>query len=199
MGTRRRLSAREERRRHARWLAGGDQGRAIVYSGRDANDLPGGHHARSPDNDIQGTTMTPQTGLQLIIYSGVPVANAVAAVRAADAIGGVVRIEHRLAVHVLPAAVLAADTADPAAGCGFGAFTWRSTRRGIEPVIYLAGDYRGTPAEGEDESARMIATTLAHELVHYEQWRDLRQPTERSVERRAKYLLRNSGLTDRCE
>ena len=35
-----------------------------------------------------------------------------------------------------------------------------------------------------------ILTTIAHELVHYEQWRDKRDENERGVEQRAAALVR---------
>lgn len=35
-----------------------------------------------------------------------------------------------------------------------------------------------------------VLVTIAHELCHYEQWRDRRKMTERGVEQRAKALVR---------
>lgn len=59
----------------------------------------------------------------------------------------------------------------------YGYFDAPGERRGFTPYIVVPLDENLIP-------------TLAHEAVHYEQWRDDREMNERGVEQRAQALVR---------
>lgn len=58
----------------------------------------------------------------------------------------------------------------------FGYFDAPGRATGFEPYIIVQKD--------------QAVSTIAHEIVHYEQWRDKRPTTERGVEQRAQALVR---------
>lgn len=93
-------------------------------------------------------------------------------------------IPHQLPVTIVPAPGIKAGE-----GYGFGAFA----RDGQEIGIWIAGNPLGVMPM--DEFVELAASTLAHELVHYEQWRDGRQLSERGVEVRTRNLLRRADET----
>ena len=78
-------------------------------------------------------------------------------------LGTAIEIRHPLEIHATPRL--------------FGYFDGTGPARNFEPYIIVSLD--GNPLE-----------TIAHEIVHYEQWRDKRDITERGVEQRAKALVR---------
>lgn len=93
------------------------------------------------------------------------------------------RIEHPLPVIVVPAPVVA--TPD---GYGFGVFVGH---RG-KCHIWLAGALRDEKQNylAKSENTKQVLQSLAHELAHYEQWRDGRKLTERGVAVRARGIIR---------
>lgn len=104
------------------------------------------------------------------------------AVRRADI---VLWIRHNVRVIVVAGVIQFHEDAE----CGFGAF--RDGEDG--PKIYLCGltmQQLGETRITTKESLRMIVETLAHELVHYEQFRDEKTPTERGVAVRMRSILK---------
>lgn len=97
-------------------------------------------------------------------------------------------IQHLVRVLVVPAKSLSAGNQ-----FGFGAFV---IKRG-KPEIWLAGQ-KPERSVTNQEHAEMIVATFAHELAHYEQWRDGLPLQERGVAIRAKRiikaLLRSGGV-----
>lgn len=67
-------------------------------------------------------------------------------------------------------------------------------QRGDQVRIFLAGGklgvLEGRYRMGRRSALAMLAEDLAHEVVHYEQWRDRRTISERGVNRRAEALVR---------
>lgn len=99
------------------------------------------------------------------------------------AIPEIIRIEHPLPIMVCDAPAVATPT-----GYGFGVF--QVHRNKCE--IFIAGsllDEHDKPLE-QAENAEQVLQSLAHELAHYEQWRDGRNLTERGVAVRARGILR---------
>lgn len=106
-----------------------------------------------------------------------------------------VRIEHHVLVHVYGAEGLTTDTG---VDC-FGAFHWPA--KGDKPealtVILAAGLaelVERQTGDSREESLLAVAHCLAHELAHYEQWRDKRKATEHGVNVRATNLMKRCGL-----
>jgi hypothetical protein len=93
-------------------------------------------------------------------------------------------LRHRLRIRVVPAKVVG----DGKSGFGFGCF--RVVRRA--PEIWLAGE-RPERTVTDAEWAEMLTTTFAHELAHYEQWRDGRPLQERGVAVRARSIVAAMG------
>lgn len=89
-------------------------------------------------------------------------------------------IQHIVRVLVVPAKSLTAGNQ-----YGFGAFV---VTRG-KPEIWLAGQ-KPEKSITDDEHRQMTIETFAHELAHYEQWRDGLKLQERGVAVRAKRIVR---------
>lgn len=122
--------------------------------------------------------------LHLRIIDGVPRYVAREAERFVSLVQLVVRVEHAVLVDVVPAFVVT----DPQGRHAFGLFYFE---RYNEPSIAVAGDLRPIVAKhGRGEALEMFRDTLAHELAHYEQWRDGRKVQERGVNVRAKSIVR---------
>jgi len=126
--------------------------------------------------------------LHVRVIEGVPAYVAREAQRFAAKVAHVVRIEHPLMVEVVPAEVLT----DGHKGYGFGLFYFDKLSI---PSIALAGDLRSIVTEcGKSEALGHLRQTFAHELAHYEQWRDGRKVQERGVEVRARNIVRLCDL-----
>lgn len=95
--------------------------------------------------------------------------------------------KHSITLIVVPAQVVG----DPKNGepCGFGAFDYRDEK---DLKIWLAGHQ--LPDLEYDEWLEALTSNLAHELAHYEQYRDGKTIQERGVEVRAKRLVERLGL-----
>lgn len=92
----------------------------------------------------------------------------------------VIEIRHNLSIIVVPHESIV----DNRGGSGFACFAPWNRR------IYLAAGLANlVPAR---ERVEALASTLAHELVHYEQFRDKKPLTDRGVQRRADALLRRA-------
>ncbi|MDM4019549.1 hypothetical protein [Roseiconus lacunae] len=67
----------------------------------------------------------------------------------------------------------------------------------IEPYVRIAtGDYPVLFAShGRDDALAMFLTSMAHELVHYRQWIDTGDITERGVAIRARNVVDKYALT----
>jgi hypothetical protein len=74
---------------------------------------------------------------------------------------------------------------------GWGTFT--TPAKGQRPVIHLAAHKHDRRASDGQHVFRVL-TTLAHELAHYEQWREGIKVQERGVAVRAKRIL--CSITD---
>lgn len=108
---------------------------------------------------------------------------------AAHALQDATEIRHVLPVFLTPTACLT-DT-DGFHPCGFGAFTVVKRR----PAIVIAANIHATArlaGEPVEQLTGDLIPILAHELVHYEQWRDGRAGQERGVEQRVRGLLKKA-------
>lgn len=99
----------------------------------------------------------------------------------ADAVPAVVRLDHIVRMFVVPARTVS----DGRGGCGFAAF--RVIRS--QPEIWIAGQ-RCDRRVSDAVHARTLIESLAHELAHYEQWRDGKVLRERGVNVRARTISR---------
>jgi hypothetical protein len=100
-------------------------------------------------------------------------------------VAGVTEIRHWLPVSLVPAPTLQA----PDGALGFAVFV-------VDPKgarILVAGE---NPFEDcpEREFIESTLHNVAHEIAHYEQWRDGRKVQERGVNLRATNLLRKAGI-----
>jgi hypothetical protein len=95
---------------------------------------------------------------------------------------------HHVPVEVVPEACIETDQ-----GLAWAAF-YAPTMPGDSPRIYLAGGsaavMRRLHGWTTQRALRVLRVDLAHEVVHYEQWRDGREMTERGVDERARRLVR---------
>lgn len=103
--------------------------------------------------------------------------------------------------HYVPVFVYAAPALRSAKGHGFGYFSRRRSPRSDRWLlrIGLAGDLC---LDMVDETADAMAIesvqeTLAHELGHYEQFRDDRPFTEDDANRRADEIMKSAGIRSR--
>jgi hypothetical protein len=69
--------------------------------------------------------------------------------------------------------------------------------RNVEPYIRIAtGDYQELRDEtGRDNALASFIVSLAHEVVHYQQWVETGSVQERGVARRAERMLRRYEAT----
>ena len=99
-----------------------------------------------------------------------------------------VRFRHHVPVEVVPEACIATDD-----GLAWAAF-YEPAAPGDCPRIYVAGGsvvaFRRVHGWTTQRALRALRVDLAHEVVHYEQWRDGRDLTERGVDMRARRLVR---------
>jgi hypothetical protein len=94
-------------------------------------------------------------------------------------VADVVRFEHELPVIVVPCPVVSVER-----GAGFGGFCIQEGK----PQVFIGG-------QTDEEIGYTLADiieTAAHELAHYEQFRDGRELTERGVNVRARNILKAS-------
>lgn len=97
----------------------------------------------------------------------------------------VVRLDHIVVVHVVPAPAVKSSDGER---LGFGVFSYRDDPADVPSCcIWLAAN---VPVACQAERLDAILHTFAHELAHYEQWRDGRTMTERGVNVRAKSIRR---------
>jgi hypothetical protein len=97
-------------------------------------------------------------------------------------------VEHCLKVFLMPAPVVLCTQTGRR---GYGLFRWGKVHRA---EIFL-GDGRVARGLKLRTRMRLVRSTFAHELAHYEQWRDGRRMTERGVAVRARTL--EAALTRR--
>lgn len=90
-------------------------------------------------------------------------------------------MRHTIQVYVVPAITVSDD------GHRFGFAAFRMA--GGEPEIWIGGE----PPKGVDDLEAYLRENFAHELAHYEQWRDGRTLQERGVEVRARTLATALG------
>lgn len=106
-----------------------------------------------------------------------------------ERIPALTEISDRLLIVVRPTAYVGAD-----GSFGFGMF-WVSGKNGLatQPRIEIAAGAVNVlldAGETEQEAVLHMLNTLAHEVAHYEQWRDGRKLQERGVKRRATSLVK---------
>lgn len=89
-----------------------------------------------------------------------------------------VRFEHEVPIVVVPAPVISVER-----DAAFGGFCHQEGK-----VRIIIGG-----AVHEDYKLPEIINTVAHELVHYEQWRDGRELGERGVAVRARNIVKQAG------
>jgi hypothetical protein len=65
-------------------------------------------------------------------------------------------------------------------------------KRNVEPFIRIAtGDYAALKAKsGRNNALASILCSLAHEIVHYQQWRNKRKLNEKEARQKAKQIIR---------
>lgn len=93
--------------------------------------------------------------------------------------------EHNLEVIVVPAPSLEGRDGQ----YGFGCFVRPNDLSARGLTIWIAAGLADI-VKPKREGRRAVASTLLHEFVHYEQFRDGRVATERGVQLRANNLLR---------
>jgi hypothetical protein len=121
--------------------------------------------------------------LHLRVIDGVPGYVAREAERFAGLVQLVVKVEHGVLVKVIPAQRVVDENGDPQLGLYY--------LETAQPTIALAGDLRKEVVEyGKTNALEMFRDTFAHELAHYEQWRDGRPVQERGVNVRARNIVR---------
>ena len=122
--------------------------------------------------------------LHVRIIDGVPAYVGKIALEFAAPAEQVLRVDHAILIDVVPAQKLT----DPRGKLAVGIFYF--DRHG-EPTISLAGDLRKSVERwGQDRALGEFVHTFAHELAHYEQWRDGRIVQERGVEVRARNIVK---------
>jgi len=94
-------------------------------------------------------------------------------------------IKHRVRVMVVPAPVIEGEPGK----FGFGCFVPGAPNKKFDCQIVLAGDLDEVGLK-VSEQHEFIEETLAHELAHYEQWRDGKPLQERGVRVRGKNIER---------
>ncbi len=127
--------------------------------------------------------------MRCYFYSGVSKRSRKALREAANRFASVVDIRHKLTIHVAPEPIDTCDMRANMVSLGvFGDFA-------DHPRIFLASvPGHGLEIDGEwhgDE--RYPVNVFAHELVHYEQFRDGRNLTERGTAVRSRTILKKAG------
>lgn len=118
----------------------------------------------------------------------IPKANRMAMARLARDAATVTPIRHRLFVYVAPAAAVESGETGQV---GFGVLCISCLRRDqtvTKPEIWIAGK---PPTKRPESFLRHI---FAHELAHYEQYRDGKPLTERGVAVRTKTLVKRFNI-----
>jgi hypothetical protein len=120
--------------------------------------------------------------VQLVFKPGVPV-DVQKVVRAfCRKVRGVVRIDHEIDIIIIPCGLAGAVEQYLSHG-GFVVV-------GSRPTVIVGG----RPDSEYNYTVDGIIDTIAHELVHYEQWRDGREQTERGVKVRARSIMKKCGV-----
>lgn len=140
----------------------------------------------------RSVVLTGPPGLRLRFYAGVRADVRERLKQFARWLRREIRFRHPVQVTVVPHALVMGH--DGAAAWGVFLIPPDDYVPGDVTRIYLAGGavevlewhYQVAPSE----STRKLMHNLAHEIVHYEQWRDGRTVCERGVNRRAAALVR---------
>ena len=98
----------------------------------------------------------------------------------------------RVPVYLFPSEHIVTMHGDRVSASFFAPFN-----RSVEPFIRIAtGDYPQLSKElGRDNALAAFLQSLAHELVHYEQWVATGETSERGVTRRAQRIVERYSLT----
>lgn len=134
---------------------------------------------------------TGRPGLRLRFYPGVPPDLRAALKRFAAWLRRELVLRHPVRVTVVPQATVMGLDGAP----GWGVFLIPSDEYAPGDVvrIYLGGGaveaLETRLGFSRADAIRKVLHDLAHELVHYEQWRDAREVCERGVNRRAAALV----------
>lgn len=101
----------------------------------------------------------------------------------------------RVPVYLMPSPTLVSQS-----GKRCSASFWYPDDRRLDPRIRVAtGDYAHLKAErGRDNALAAILTSVAHEIIHYQQWCATGRAWEDGTGRRAARLLRRYAETVRC-
>ena len=133
--------------------------------------------------------MKRQKKIRVIVYPGICRRVAVAIWRAAHRLQPIIRPTHTIRVHVVPGEVVEGEQGE----CGFGAFHPDTLD------VFIAGQwpkpfYSWDEWTAEQAFIESLPATLAHELVHYQQWRDGRPFCEDEAYERMYELAMEVGL-----
>jgi hypothetical protein len=98
----------------------------------------------------------------------------------------------RVPVYLFPSEHIVTMHGDLVSASFFAPFN-----RSVEPFIRIAtGDYPQLSKElGRDNALAAFLQSLAHELVHYQQWVATGETSERGVTRRAQRIVERYSLT----
>jgi hypothetical protein len=118
--------------------------------------------------------------VELVFKPGVPLDVQKAVKAFCRSVGEVVRLEHEITIIVIPSSLAGVETY-----LSHGGFL----PQGSKPLIIIGG----RPDTEYNYTVEGIIDTVAHELVHYEQWRDGREATERGVKVRSRSIIKKVG------
>lgn len=128
-------------------------------------------------------------GASTVTFRGVPREVREVVVKLVEDLAGLTKIKHKLPVVV----VYGDHIVDQAGGAGFGCFCSKPLHILIAGLACKLMEFH-VPKEmrcSHAEALHELRLTVAHEFVHYEQWRDGIVPHERGVTVRARRLLRD--------
>ena len=97
----------------------------------------------------------------------------------------------RCPVYLFPTETIITQDGEEVSASFFGPYD-----RNVEPYIRIAtGDYADLEqVDGRDDTLASFIHTLSHEIIHYFQWCDTGNATERGVDRKADTMLRRYAL-----
>ena len=98
----------------------------------------------------------------------------------------------RCPVYLFPSPTIITQDGEHASASFFGPYD-----RSVEPFIRIAtGDYPDLlRIDGRDDALAAFIHSLSHEVVHYFQWCETGNATERGVDRKASKMLDRYALT----
>lgn len=144
--------------------------------------------------------VTGEPGFRLRFYPGVEPVLREFLIGFARWLRGRVKFRHPVLVTVVPHATVMGHDGAP----GWAVFLIPGPEHGSRDLvrIFLAGGKLRVLEEryrlGRRAALVQLAQDLAHEVVHYEQWRDRRAISERGVNRRADALVRAYLASSAC-